>query len=71
MLASLSWKLPILSLFTNEDMDVQYLDHQRPLYLSTMINEVQVRCALVDMRSCINLIPLSTLQAVKISQKKI
>ncbi len=71
MLAALSWKLPTLSLFTNEDMDVQYLDHQRPLYLSTMINEVQVRRALVNTRSCINLIPLSTLQAVKISQKKI
>jgi hypothetical protein len=32
---------------------------------------VQVRCAFVDIGSCINLIPLSTIQAAKISQKKI
>ncbi len=56
--------------FTDEDMDVQYLDHWRRLYLSAIINEVQVRRALVDTGSCINLIPLSTLRAVEISQKK-
>jgi hypothetical protein len=26
--------------FTDEDIDVQYLDHRRPLYLSAIINEV-------------------------------
>uniref|UniRef100_A0A2N9IF38 Retrotransposon gag domain-containing protein n=1 Tax=Fagus sylvatica TaxID=28930 RepID=A0A2N9IF38_FAGSY len=31
-----------------EDMDVQYPDHRRPLYLLATINEVQVRRALVD-----------------------
>ena len=57
--------------FTDEDMDVPYPDHRRPLYLAATINEVQVRRALVDTGSCINLVPLSTLQAVRISQKKI
>ena len=59
--------------FTDEDMEVQYPDpdHRHPLYLSATINEVQVRRALVDTSSCINLIPLSTIQAAKISQKKI
>uniref|UniRef100_A0A2N9GD42 RNA-directed DNA polymerase n=1 Tax=Fagus sylvatica TaxID=28930 RepID=A0A2N9GD42_FAGSY len=57
--------------FTDEDMEVQYPDHRRPLYLSATINEVQVRRALVDNGSCINLIPLSTIQAAEISQKKI
>jgi hypothetical protein len=57
--------------FTNEDMNVQYPDHRRPLYLSATINEVQVRRALVDTGFCINLIPLSTLQAAEISQNKI
>uniref|UniRef100_A0A2N9GLZ0 Retrotransposon gag domain-containing protein n=1 Tax=Fagus sylvatica TaxID=28930 RepID=A0A2N9GLZ0_FAGSY len=57
--------------FTDEDMKVQYPDHRRPLYLSATINEVQVRRALVDTGSCINLIPLSTIQAAEISQKKI
>ena len=47
--------------FTDEDMEVQYLDHRRPLYLSATINEVQVRRALVDTGSCINLISLSTI----------
>ena len=51
-------------------MDVQYPDYRRPLYLLATINEVQVRCALVDTGSCINLIPLSTLRAAEISQKK-
>jgi hypothetical protein len=49
--------------FTDEDIEVQYLDHRRPLYLSAAINEVQARRALVDTGSCINLIPLNTIQA--------
>ncbi len=53
--------------FTNEDMDVPYLDHRRPLYLSTTINEVQVRRVMVNTGSCINLVPLSTQRATKIS----
>uniref|UniRef100_A0A2N9H380 Integrase catalytic domain-containing protein n=1 Tax=Fagus sylvatica TaxID=28930 RepID=A0A2N9H380_FAGSY len=57
--------------FTDEDMEVQYPDHRRPLYLAATINEVQVRRALVDNGSCINLIPLSTIQAAEIPQKKI
>uniref|UniRef100_A0A2N9I2U7 Uncharacterized protein n=1 Tax=Fagus sylvatica TaxID=28930 RepID=A0A2N9I2U7_FAGSY len=57
--------------FTDEDMEVQYPDHRRPLYLSATINEVQVRRALVDTGSCINLIPLSTIQAAEIPQEKI
>jgi hypothetical protein len=56
--------------FTDEDMEVQYPDHRHPFYLSTTINEVQVRRALVNTSSCINLIPLSTIQATEISQKK-
>uniref|UniRef100_A0A2N9G4I2 Integrase catalytic domain-containing protein n=1 Tax=Fagus sylvatica TaxID=28930 RepID=A0A2N9G4I2_FAGSY len=48
-----------------------YPDHRRPLYLSATINEVQVRRALVDTSSYINLIPLSTIQTAEISRKKI
>uniref|UniRef100_A0A2N9EK87 Integrase catalytic domain-containing protein n=1 Tax=Fagus sylvatica TaxID=28930 RepID=A0A2N9EK87_FAGSY len=51
--------------FTDEDMEVQYPDHRRPLYLSAVVKDVQVRRALVDTGSCLNLIPLSTLQAAK------
>jgi hypothetical protein len=57
--------------FTDEDMEVQYPDHRRPLYLSVVIKDVQVRRALVDTGSCLNLIPLSTLQAVNLPQQKI
>jgi hypothetical protein len=45
--------------FTDEDMDVQYPNHQQPFYLSSTINEVQVRRALVDTGFCINLITSS------------
>uniref|UniRef100_A0A2N9GYU2 RNase H type-1 domain-containing protein n=1 Tax=Fagus sylvatica TaxID=28930 RepID=A0A2N9GYU2_FAGSY len=48
-----------------------HANHRRPLYLSAIINEVQVRRALVDTGSYINLIPLSILRAIEISQKKI
>uniref|UniRef100_A0A2N9F487 Uncharacterized protein n=1 Tax=Fagus sylvatica TaxID=28930 RepID=A0A2N9F487_FAGSY len=57
--------------FTDEDMEVQYPDHRRPLYLSTVVKDVQVRRALVDIGSCLNLIPLSTLQAASVPQQKI
>ena len=57
--------------FTNEDMEVQYPDHKRPLYVSSMINEVHVRRALIDIGLSLNLIPLSTLIATGISRRKI
>uniref|UniRef100_A0A2N9IR83 Integrase catalytic domain-containing protein n=1 Tax=Fagus sylvatica TaxID=28930 RepID=A0A2N9IR83_FAGSY len=57
--------------FTDEDMEVQYPDHRRPLYLSAVVKDVQVRRALVDTGSCLNLIPLSTLQAANVSWQKI
>uniref|UniRef100_A0A2N9I6H1 RNA-directed DNA polymerase n=1 Tax=Fagus sylvatica TaxID=28930 RepID=A0A2N9I6H1_FAGSY len=57
--------------FTDEDMEVQYPDHRRPLYLSAVVKDVQVRRALVDTGSCLNLIPLSTLQAANVSQQEI
>uniref|UniRef100_A0A2N9H3G7 Integrase catalytic domain-containing protein n=1 Tax=Fagus sylvatica TaxID=28930 RepID=A0A2N9H3G7_FAGSY len=57
--------------FTDEDMEVQYPDHRCPLYLSAVVKDVQVRRALVDTGSCLNLIPLSTLQAVNVPQQKI
>jgi hypothetical protein len=57
--------------FTDEDMEVQYPDHRRPLYLSAVVKDVQVRHALVDTGSCLNLIPLSTLQAANVPQQKI
>ena len=57
--------------FTDEDMEVQHPDHRRPLYLFAVVKDVQVRRALVDTGSCLNLIPLSTFQAANVSQQKI
>ena len=57
--------------FTDEDMEVQYLDHKRPLYVLAMINEVHVRRALVDTDSSFNVIPLSTLVGASIFWRKI
>ena len=52
-------------------MEVGYLDHRRPLYLEASINQILIKRALVDTSASVNLIPLSTLQAVGISERKI
>ena len=57
--------------FSNEDMEVGYPDHRRPLYLEASINQILIKRALVDTGASVNLIPLSILQAVGISERKI
>ena len=57
--------------FTNEDMEVQHLDHNKPLYIAAQINNVHIRRALVDTDALLNLIPTSTLKAAKIPLNKI
>ena len=57
--------------FTNEDMEVEHPDHHRPLFLMATINDVQVRRALVDTRASLNLIILSTLEAVGLTSRRI
>ena len=48
-----------------------YPDHRRPLYLAASINQIPIKRAFVDTGVFVNLIPLSTLQAVGISERKI
>ena len=57
--------------FSNEDMEVGYLDHRRPLYLAASINQIPIKKALVDIGASVNLIPLSTSQAAEILERKI
>ena len=57
--------------FSNEDMEVGHPDHRRPLYLAVSINQIPIKRALVDTGAFVNLILLSTLQAARISEKKI
>ena len=57
--------------FSDEDMEVGYSDHGRPLYLVASINQIPIKRALVDTGTSVNLIPFSTLQAVEISESKI
>ena len=57
--------------FSNEDMEVGYPDHRRPLYLAVSINQIHIKRALADTGAFVNLIPLSTLQAAGISERKI
>ena len=57
--------------FIDEDMEVEHLDHRRPLYLMATINGVQIRRALVDTRASLNLITLSTLEAVGLVDRRI
>ena len=58
-------------MFSDEDMEVGYPDHRRPLYLAASINQIPIKRALVDTSASVNLIPLSTLQAPGISERKI
>ena len=57
--------------FTDEDMKVEHLDHCRLLYLMVTINGVQVRRALVDIGASLNLITLSTLEAMGLTDRRI
>ena len=57
--------------FTDEDMEIEHPDHRRPLYLMAIINGVQVRRALVDTGASLNLIALSTLEAVGLVDRRI
>ena len=57
--------------FTDKDMEVEHLDHRMPLYLMATINDVQVRKTLLDTRASLNLIGLSTLEAVGLTGRRI
>ena len=57
--------------FMDENMEVEHLDHRRPLYLIANINGVQIRRALVDTGALLNLIALSTLEAVGLTGRRI
>ena len=52
-------------------MEVGYADHRRPLYLVASIKQIPIKKALVDIGASVNLIPLSTLQAAGILERKI
>ena len=58
-------------IFSNEDIEVGYPDHRRPLYLAASINQISIKRALVNTGASVNLIPLSTLQAAGILERKI
>ena len=45
---------------TGENMEVEYPDHKRSLYLTTTINGVQIRRVLVNKGAFVILIALST-----------
>ena len=57
--------------FTDEDMEVEHPDYRRPLYLMATINGVEVRRALVDTEASLNLIALSTLEVVGLTNRRI
>ena len=38
--------------FSDEDMEVGYPDHRRPLYLAVSINQISIKRALVDRCFC-------------------
>ena len=50
---------------------MEHPDHKRLLYLAASINQIPIKRALVDTGVSVNLIPLSTLHAAGISERKI
>ena len=52
-------------------MEVQHPDHSKTLDITTQINDVQIRRALVDTGVSLNLIPASTFKAVGIPLSRI
>ena len=52
--------------FSDEDIEVGYSDHKRPLYLAASINQIPIKKALVDTGASVNLNSLSTLQVAGI-----
>ena len=48
-----------------------YPDHRRPFYLAAFINQIPIKRTLVDTGASVNLIPLGTLQAAAILERKI
>ena len=57
--------------FSDEDMEVGYSDHKRPLYLTASINQIPIKRVLVDIGTSVSLIPLGMLQAAGILEGKI
>ena len=57
--------------FMDEDMEDEYLEHRRPLYLTSTINGVQIRRALIDTRASFNLISQSTSETLGMVGKRI
>ena len=57
--------------FIDEDMEVEHPDHRRPIYLMAITNGVQVRRTLINIGASLNLIALSTLQAIGLTGKRI
>ena len=54
--------------FNNEDIEIRYPNHRRPLYLVTSINQIPIKRVLVETSALVNLIPLSKLQVAGISK---
>ena len=57
--------------FSNENMKVGHPDHRRSLYLAASIIQIPIKRALMDTGASENLIPLSTIQAAGILERKI
>ena len=52
-------------------MEVQHPDHSKTLDITTKINDVQIRRALVDTGASLNLVPTSTLKVIGIPFSRI
>ena len=58
-------------IFTDEDVEVRHPKHKGPLYLAATINQTPIKISLLDTKTFVNLIQLSTLEVAEILETKI
>lgn len=57
--------------FSDADLDPHNNSHNRSFYLTALVNGSEVKRALVDGGSSINVMPLETMKAARIPQERI
>ena len=57
--------------FSNKDLVNWVIDGDRPLYVTTFLGAFWIKRALVDTSASINILPLPTFDALRISRKRI
>lgn len=57
--------------FYERDKHILPSHQNRPLYVTAYIRDMELRCAVIDLSSLLNIMPLSTLEAIGIPRDRI